>query len=416
MSLEAQIAAFEGGQLRVLASGRKSREAVLAIPLSSLLVKLVRVPAGGDPVEAATPVLQAMNPYPDEPLTVSCETVSEGADGAVVLAGALPEGATDGLAEALDAAKLSVVRIDALALGQLRGVWKALGESSQRRLVLMRSADCLSAFVLDGDRPAAVRALTVVGAEELRRELTLFLLEAEDFGGRCPLAEVVVVEADGAVAEEGDACLGALAAFGPVRRIAVGADAALVGVGERSDDASALNVLPSSWREVLEETRFKAKLTKCLAVAGGIWGLVIAVLFGVPVAYGYLADHQKALSRQHARQYEEVRETRDKVNLIHKYSDHARGALEIMKALSDRLPEGVTLSSWNFRREDGVKVSGEADSAEAVYAFKDAMDEMSAGEGEDAERIFGEVLLNGPSASKGRYRFDLDCRYAKEEE
>ena len=106
-----------------------------------------------------------------------------------------------------------------------------------------------------------------------------------------------------------------------------------------------------------------------------------------------------------------------KVDLIHKYSDHARGALEIMKAVSDRLPEGVTLSSWTYRRDEGVRVSGDAETSEATYAFKDAMDAMMAGEDEeDGEKIFNTVNLSGPNASKGGYRFDLECSYLGEEE
>ena len=190
---------------------------------------------------------------------------------------------------------------------------------------------------------------------------------------------------------------------------------ALVGVGERTDDPQALNALPASWREMLDETRFKAKLYKCLAVAGGIWALIMLVLFGVPVVYGFLTDHQKTLSKQHARQYNAVKEMKAKVDLVRKYSDHARGALEIMKALSDRLPEGVTLANWDYRRDDGVRVKGDADTAEATYAFKDAMDAMSAGDDDDAEPIFGEVLLSGPNASKNKYVFNLDCQYQKEE-
>ena len=207
-----------------------------------------------------------------------------------------------------------------------------------------------------------------------------------------------------------------LSDFAPVRTIEVGADAALVGVRDRSSDPSALNALPESWREMLEETRFKAKLTKRLAVAGGIWVLVMAVLFGVPVVYGFMTDHQKSLSKQHQRQYAAVKEMKEKVGLIHKYSDHARGALEIMKAVSDRLPEGITLSSWSYRRDEGVRVSGDAERAEDVYEFKDAMDALNAGEDEDAEKVFNAVSLNGPNASKNGQRFDLDCQYQGGEE
>ena len=429
MSIEAQIAAFEGGKLRVLASGEKSREAVLALPLNRLLVKMVRVPQDEDPVAFSEPILKTLSPFPADALTVSCETVRDDENGRVVIAAALPESAADDIGEALDAEKLSVVRIDSLALGQIRGIWNALGESSARRLVLLDSTDCLSCIVLDGDQPSAIRAIT--DRTNLWREVTLSLLEAEDFGGEKKLDEIVVVRSGEAESGEAESLplqdknesstsgsgkdsaspLLGLSSFAPVRTIEIGSDAALVGVAERSADPAALNALPSTWRELLEETRFKAKLTRYLAIAGGVWTLVMAVLFGVPVVYGFMTDHQKSLSKQHQRQYQAVKEMKAKVDLIHKYSDHARGALEIMKAVSDRLPEGITLSSWTYKRDEGVRVSGDAATAEDVYAFKDAMDALSEGEEEDAEVIFNVVDLSGPNASKGGYRFDLDCQY-----
>ena len=126
-----QVAAFEGGELRVMASKEKSNEAVLALPLSRLIVKVVRVPneSAEEPVAFAAPILQAMSPYPDEPLTVSCEIVRESDRGRVFVAAALPESAADDIAEALDAHKLNVTRVDALALGVLRGAWGAIAPS-----------------------------------------------------------------------------------------------------------------------------------------------------------------------------------------------------------------------------------------------------------------------------------------------
>ena len=407
-----RIAAFEGGALRFLASDTSGRETVLGLPLNRLLVKMVRVPAGEDPVAVATPLLKAASPFPDEELTVSCEVVREDERGRVVLAAALPEGSADDIGEALDAAKLSVVRIDSLAIGQLRGVWGALGEMAGRRLVLMRSVDCLSILVLDGDQPSAIRAITDL--EDLRREVTLSLLEAEDFGGRRKLEEILVVLPEGVASDVSEEVL---SAFAPVRTVTVGADAALVGVAARTTEEGALDALPASWREVLEETRFKAKLTRNLLVAGGLWLLAIGVLFGVPAGYGFLTDRQRDLSKRHARQHAAVMEMKAKVELIRKYSDRARSALEIMKAISDRLPEGVRLTSWSYRRDEGVSVAGEAETAEATYALKDAMDELAATDGEGEERrIFPSVALSGPSATKNGYKFALDCRYRAEEE
>ena len=89
-----------------------------------------------------------------------------------------------------------------------------------------------------------------------------------------------------------------------------------------------------------------------------------------------------------------------------------------MKALSDRLPEGIELNSWNFERENdatgagGVRISGEADSANLIYEFKDAMSELPYGE----EKLFGAVNLTGPSAGRGgKQRFDLECKFVSEE-
>ena len=436
MVQEVQVAAFEGGSLRLLASGVKSREAVLALPLSRLVVRMVRVPAGEDPVAVAAPLLQEANPFPDEPLTVGCEVVRETESGSIVIAAALPESAADDIGEALDAAKLNVTRVDALVLGQLRGAWGAIGvdgAAPQRKAVIARSPDCDSIVVLDGDQPVAIRAASA-GAD-LRREFMLSLLEAEDFGGEMPLSEIVVIERDASEAsgtpdESQDAQatqdslapqapdFDSLAAFAPVRRVTVGADAALVGVAERSADPMSLNALPASWAEVLAETRFKAKLVKYVSVAVGIWALAMGVLFGVPVVYGFMTDSQKTETRRHHSKFLEVKKMVDKVNLVRKYSDRAHSALELMKAVSDRMPPNdVTLSDWEYKRDKGIVVRGDAGQSSAVYAFKDAMEAMTFGDGEDAVRVFGAVNM-GPvgSAKGGRVRFSLELDFPAEGE
>ena len=397
-----------GGELKLLEGRGEGREVVLALPLSRLIVTMVSVPKDADAVEFATPILQKMSPFPDDALTVSCETVRETEEGRVVIAAALPESAADDIAEALDAAKFNVVRIDALVLGTLRGLWHAIDcAEAGRKLVLIREADCLASVVLDGDGPSAIRAIP--SEADMKREIMLSLLEAEDFGGSRKLDEIVVVESGEAQALD-------IPDFAPVRPITVGSDAALVGVAERASDPTSLDALPASWREVLEETRFKAKLVKYLAVAGGIWLLAMGVLFGVPIAYDFMTEHQKTLSKQHRSKFKAVDDMRAKVLLFRKYSDHAHGSLEIMKAVSDRLPEGVTLSGWDYRREDGLRIKGDAETSEQIFVLKDALDALAVGDGEEAEPVFADVVLSGPSASKNKFSFSLDCRYKKEQD
>lgn len=385
-----QVAAFVGGELRLLSEENDASEAVLALPLSRLIVKMVRVPEEGraDPVAFATPLLQAMSPYPDDPLKVSYETVREDGDGLVILAAALPESATDDIAEALDARKLNVTRVDALVLGELRRLWGGINTSDgARRLVKVKSPDCTTMVVLDGDMPASIRAVSE-GAP-MKREEMLSLLEAEDFGGPKELKETLEFERNVARAMEG--------------------------VAERSQEEGALNALPASWGEVLAETRFKAKLYRRLGIAGGVWAFIMAVLFGVPVVFGLLTDHQKSLCKEHSRQYQEVRSIKEKVELVQKYSDHSRGALEIMKAVSDRLPQGIDLDSWSFKRGDGLKITGLADEDTQVYKFKDQLVAAAAAD-DDSDRVFKTVELGSLSSKGGRQRFPIDLGFIEEEE
>lgn len=407
MAESVQIAAFEGGNLNVTRTGADSSEVVLALPLSRLLVKMIRVPAENreDPVAYAAPILRALSPYPDEELTVSCETVRETEEGLVVIAAALPESSTEDIGVALDAEKFSVTRIDILALGQLRELWGQLndGRSGIRRLVLLASVDCVSLFVLDDDHPSAIRALS--NGSDLRREVMLSLLEAEDFGGELPLAETVVV---------GDLDPTGIEELAPVRRIPIGAPS-VQGLIDRAADPSTLDALPTSWRDVLAETRFKKAQRKFLIVAGIVWALIAAVIFGGPMVFGFMEQHQTALCKEHGRKYREVKDMQARVALVRRYSDHARGALEILKAVSDRLPEGVELGSWNYKRGEGVKFSGEAMDTGSVYDLKDKL--MALGtEGGAEDKVFADVVLTGPSATRtGKQRFDINCLCQKEE-
>jgi len=143
------------------------------------------------------------------------------------------------------------------------------------------------------------------------------------------------------------------------------------------------------------------------------------VLFGVPFAYGFLTDRTKDLCRQHARQYKTVSDMKAKVGIIEKYSDHARGELELMKAISDRMPEGVTLTAWDYRRGDGLTLRGESEGTSPAYALKDALValEATAADGSEAEKIFTAVELGSlHQQSDGKQRFDLKCSYKEAEE
>ena len=399
-----QIGILKNGELELHPSASKDPEAVLALPLRRFVAKVLFVPQDAESSvdEMATAAIKEMSPFPDENPTVSVEILTETEAGKFVLAAALPESSADDIAEMLDAAKKQVTRIDATVLGVLRNVWGEISAPGRRIVLVAEDGDAALA-VFDGELLASIRAVSP-GAD-LRREAIMGLLEAEDLIGPGEVEEVVAV---------GEAGTEGLESFGAVRRIDAPAEETVLGtLSERALEQGTMDPLPETWREVLRETRFKKKLKKHLVVAGVVWALAMGGIFGVPAVYGFMTDRVAAMSKEHSRRYREVSEMRDKVRLVRKYSDHARGLLEVMKAVSDRLPDGVELTSWNFRREEGVKFSGEADAAPSVYEFKDKLSDIAFVDGDgDGDKLFAEVSLTGPSAGRGgRQRFDMDCRF-----
>ena len=414
-----RVAVFADGKLGFLAQKGRGREAVLALPLSRLLVRLVRTPPdhAGDAAALAADALKKISPYPDETLAVSCEQVSETVSGKLVLAAALPESAAEDIAAALDAAKLEVTRVDAWVLGVLRELWGGIeGPASGRvrRLVLLKEAEGLALFVLDGDTPSAIRALA--DTTELKRAALLALLEAEDFGGALPLREIVTVGLEDGPAEA------ALATLGEVRRLPPPADEGLAGLLERAADPQALNALPATWADILRETRTKRKLVKFLAVAGGIWLVALAVLAGVPAVYGQMTARQRAASRSQARAYEQVRDKKDQVEAVRNVSNHDLGALETLRLVSAVLPDGVTLTKWNFKRGDILALDGTSETREGVYAFKDGLVALKLGEAsgkeDDAETpFFRYVEYRGDLRQRNqKFTFSVDCSFKDAEE
>jgi len=418
-----------------------TNEVVLSMPLSSLLVKVARTPVEerDSLSETAGEELGKVSPFPDETPVTGIETVAETDRDLVTMFAALPEAAAADIGDALDEAKVRVLRTDVTALGWLRNLWpRIVGErriedsapcpdasatsTPTRIVVLMDFDDGWDVVVLDDGAPSLLRGLGgISGPAELGREVTLSLLQA---GSVAEPGEIVVFsrrEVDPAVVER-------LGMFGPVRVERVDesdANWGVDGVARRTQEGATLDVTPSDWEELREETRFKKKLTMFLSAAVAVWALVMAALFGGPIVYGQLAERQKTICKRHAKAFREVKDMRDKVKLVQQYSDHARGTLEMLKAVSDRMPEGVTLTSFNYKRGEKLSLVGEADQPTVVYDFKNALTEAAivaadaeseGDENAEEEKLFAEVTLTGPSKSRNGHRFSIECLFESAEE
>ena len=418
-----------------------TNEFVLSMPLSSLLIKVFRTSVEERDSLSATAgaELGKVSPFPDETPVAGIETVAETDSDLVTMFAALPESAAVDIGDALDEAQVRVVRTDATALGWLRNLWPRIitPQSAARVVVLMDLCDGWDVVVLDNGAPSLLRGLGAISdPAELVREVTLSLLQAGTGAESC---EVAVFSKGGVDPET----VGKLEAFGPVRIERVDdADSnwGVDGVARRTLEGASLDVTPADWTELREESRFKKKLAMTLSIAAAGWALVMGVLFGGPFVYDWFTERQKTICGRHSKAYKEVKDMRDKVNLVRKYSDHARSTLEMLKAVSDRMPEGVTLTSYNYKKGEKLSLVGEADQPNPVYDFKNALvdaafvesegkDEgKNGGEGEaggessgeageqEAEKLFSEVTLTGPSKSRSVHKFSIECLFESAEE
>ena len=103
---------------RSAAAAFGTREFVLSVPLSRLLVKAVRLPAEArdDLLGAAQLELDGISPFPDEALTPGVEVVAETDTEIFAIFAALPAAPSEDISEALASAKVHVTRTDATAL------------------------------------------------------------------------------------------------------------------------------------------------------------------------------------------------------------------------------------------------------------------------------------------------------------
>ena len=412
-----KIAVFEDGALKLLGKGGVKGEAVLALPLDRFLAKVVYISNDAELSESeiATQALQPLSPYPDTPLTASCETLRETSSGRTVLAVALPEDSAEDIADALDAAKLNVTRIDVLSLGTIRMAWQSLGFGSDtlRRLVLVPCNTSISLFVMDGDCPVTVRAIPKDC--DLKREVMLSLIEAEAFAEAAELVETVIL---------GECDTAAIADVASIRIVDVAEIDSVEGIVQRSAEENTLNALPDSWRDVLDETRFKAKMKRYVFAALAFWLVMLGVIIGVPRYYDYLTDAQREISRAHSREYRRVREKKEQVEAVRSVFNHDLGALESLRVVASAIPEGLVLSRWNFKRGENLTFSGTSESGnhQSVYDFKDSLSALrlsyiSGNEEDDETPYFQNVQLpRGVVSRGGKATFDVECGFKAEEE
>lgn len=382
-----------------------ARQLTVALPLSRLLVRVLKLPieVRDDLTDAVTLQMDKLSPFPGEELSVGCEILSETETSLWVFAAAMPAAVFEELGDALRVANLQIVRTDVAVLGWFRSLCGPLQLTRPgRRVLLMDPDDGWDLLVLDHGVPVLVRGLGQISdTDTLVRELTLSLLNVELDVGHSPITEVLFVSNEAPASERVEQ-LGALLDV-PVRYQPLPSDdGGVEGVAVRTGEGAAMDLTPQVWRTAMKDARVRKRVLTGVAFATTVWALLMGTLFAGPLVYKQLTERSRAESKSHAVAYKQVSDTRERVNLILSYMDRTYSPLEMLRLTSGYLPPGITLTGLSYRREDGMKITGEADVPTLVYDFKNAVTE---------DPLFETVSLSGPTTSRGKHKFEVDAKF-----
>ena len=435
----------------------------LALPPDVLVTRVLSLPAA-DAESIASMVrlkMEKFAPVADTELEVDYEVVGVTETETRVFAVAVPVSTLDALAADLEASGLAVTRIDSSLLcewhslsrherargedqgeGQGEGVGvegqgqgedqgqveegqdlgddqgQGEGEGKGSVYAIELPSGRIDLIAADARGPVFARTLGAgLEPEDLVRETTLSLLDlAAENPGFAPERFVLVSPhgADSRYAEAMGKIAGGEASVLRTDEIMPFVEATL----EREDEEGCIDIVPASWRDDENAAVAKRRFIYGAIAAVAVWVVAFAALKLIPKNI----ERQTASVRREIAtlmpRYSEVAELRARVRLIQSYEDRSRSALETLRELCVALPEDVTLATFGYEKNDdngssgrrggpgGIRITGDAASADSILVLKDTLDE---------KEMFDTARLKGPTmdGQRRRHKFELDWRFAE---
>lgn len=423
-----------------------SREAVMAMPLASVLSRCIMLPAGArdDLASAAAAEMEEQNPFPDETLAVGCEQIEETASEIRVFAAAVPDAVSAEIAAALSESGMLASRTDVLALGWVRTLWPRIApaDPGARTVAIIDSGAGLDVVVADATGPVVLQSAGVAPQpREMSRHVTLALIEAERTAGARKIEEIRVFSRDPAAGADME---GPLGAFAPVARETIEDPlGGIAGVAARMADKSPFDATPAAWAAARRNARFKRRLALFSGAALAVWAAAVAAMVCGPVVYGSMESDEAAAIKAHAKKYRNAVSLKSRVDFLHRYSDRSRSALAALLAVTEAMPAAddgdITLTRFEYQREsvrDGedakkkgqkggprpyVHITGTATGPQPIYAFRDSLAAIRAPaagpDKADGGPLFPEVELKGEIRENrgGRQGFTIDAYFDEPE-
>jgi hypothetical protein len=385
-----------------------------ALPSDLVLLRAVALPTLVESEIKGMVDLQVdkFSPFPLDSLVVSYEVLSRTSESSLVLIAAAQLSVADALEKRLREAGADVARVDVAVLGWCR-LLKDAGEVPEkgRHLALLMDGSTPEIIVFEDGVPRIFRSLSgmdpaggAAAAMEIAAEINFSLMSLE-------IEQVAEAECTLALWHAGpspDALAMHLVNTTPYK-VAVRPLGDLPplpeGIARRAvQHEGGVDLTPPAWRETEKARGFKRRMWRIAAAVAALWVVTIAGFTGGLYVQKFRLQRLQAKLGALEKPAAEVREMQRRVRMVERYLSRQDSALEVMRELSALQPPGVNLSAFSYRKDEGVKISGEADAVTIIYDFKTAL---------DASKQFRGVAIQGPRADRsGKQLFDMDIKLA----
>ncbi|MCO5061740.1 MAG: PilN domain-containing protein [Kiritimatiellae bacterium] len=382
---DAETRADYAKRLKPVLSAIQGRVAV-ALPTEKALLRVVKLPTTDTAEIAEMAALQVdkFSPFPVEQMAVGQEVLAQQESSAQVLIAATLQENVAHLGETLQAAGIFAREVDVAVMGWLR-LLKKEGHvpDAGRHLLLIVEERGIELLVIQAGVVVVIRSLGTLSetapgetATEIAEELgyTLTTLEAE-WGAQAP-GELQVWHRRG-LPQEFLANLREQCEIPIKARLLDSLPPLSEGLARRAMERGPhmLDLAPASWKAALASRKLQRGLILAGAIFVTLWLLAVGALtVGLQMQKKKLATARAELAALQAPS-REVGQLKEQVRALERYLDPTFSALECLREISVRIPEGLEITALTYKKYGQVALRGESDSSDPIYGFFQALEQ-----------------------------------------
>ncbi|HEY8241139.1 MAG TPA: PilN domain-containing protein [Kiritimatiellia bacterium] len=398
---DAQVEPQLVAQLKAKCSALRGRLCV-ALPTEQILLRVVRLPTTDTAEIRSMAELQVdkFSPFPADLMAVAIEVLEQKDGGSLVLIAAAQKEHIDKLGALFNGAELYPREIDVAVMGW----WRLLKDHGDvlaegRHMILILDEYSTELIVTQGGVPVMFRSLgshrnmsPVESATEIGEEVnyTLTTLEAEWGSFDAGSLQVWHWEASPTefLAQLKEEC------SIPIEKRHLEALSRLSeGLARRAIDRSPamLDLAPHQWGETIMSRKARKTMILVVGTVVAVWLLAfVGFWLALSLKKAGIASLRASVDRLKEPKAQ-VLKLKNQVETLQRYTSRSDSPVECLMIISTRLPTGVELASFTYKKYDNISLRGDSDTDEPIYNFFTALQE---------EPLFKEVKPDAVTAQQ----------------